>query len=128
MSCSSPWYSLRTIIHNHTQSYTIIHNPTQSYTIIHNHTQSYIIRTSVTTDCDKTYVHPCKVEFQKIIHFMLNIITSNILTINTSPVSLKVFNANKRIRMEKANECTVINTIPCWPDDGRVTAETCSRM
>ena len=27
-----------------------------------------------------------------------------------------------------ANECTLINTIPCWPDDGRVTAETCSRM
>jgi len=37
------------------------------------------------------------------------------------------FNVNSGIPLEKANECT-FNTIPCWPDDGRVTAETCSRM
>jgi len=30
--------------------------------------------------------------------------------------------------LENANECTLINTIPCWPDDGRVTVETCSQM
>ena len=41
-------------------------------------------------------------------------------------MSLKVFNINNGIPLEKANECTLIDTIPCWPDDGRVTAETCS--
>jgi len=38
------------------------------------------------------------------------------------------FNVNNGIPLEKADECTLINTTPCWPDDGRVTAETCSRM
>jgi len=51
-----------------------------------------------------------------------------ILTINIGPISLKVFNVNNRIPLEKANECTLISTIPSWPDDGRVTAETCSGM
>jgi len=54
--------------------------------------------------------------------------TLSILTINTSLISLKIFNVNDGIPLEKANECTIINTTPCWPDDGRVMAETCSRM
>ena len=69
-----------------------------------------------------------QVELQKVIQFILSFISNNILTINTGLISLKVFNVNNGIPLEKANECTLINTIPCWPDDGRVTAETCSRM
>jgi len=70
-----------------------------------------------------TYIHPCKVEIQKVIHFILNFISNNILTINTSLISLKVFNVNNGIPLEKTNECTLINTIPCWPDDGRVNGQ-----
>ena len=90
--------------------------------------QSYTIRKSVTADCGKTYVRPCKVELQKVVHFIPNFISSSILTINTSLISLRVFNVNNGIPLDKANECNLINTIPCWPDDGRVTAETCSRI
>jgi len=39
-----------------------------------------------------------------------------------------VLNVNNVIPLGKASECTLINTISCWTDDGRVTAETCSRM
>jgi hypothetical protein len=69
-----------------------------------------------------------ELELQKVRHFILNFISSSILTINTRPISLKVFNVNNGVPLEKANEFTLINNIPCWPDDGRVTAETCSRM
>ena len=67
-------------------------------------------------------------EIQKVIHFILNFISSNILTINTGLISLKVFNVNNEIPLEKTNERTLINTISCWSDDGWVTAKACSRM
>ena len=44
------------------------------------HIQSYKVWKSVTTDYGTTYVHPCKEEIEKVIHFILNFISSNILT------------------------------------------------
>jgi hypothetical protein len=57
-------------------------------------------------------LHFAGVELQKVIHFILNFISSSILTINTSLISLTVFNVNNGIPLEKANECTLFNTIP----------------
>ena len=93
----------------------------QLYTTIHDPNRCYY-------GLLQDLVHPCKVELQRVIHFIPNFITSSILTINASLIRLKVFSVNNGIPLEKANECTLINTIPCWPDDGRLTAETCSRM
>jgi len=59
------------------------------------------------TDANCVNFFLANLEIQKVIYFILNFISSSILTINTGPISLKVFNVNNGIPLEKANECTL---------------------